>query len=109
MSNAKCPTLSLRIAPILTNRIGLITLIKMTNGKKIESYLYQVTDSGPAETPLGKMNAVHLVKQRDAGDNNQIEVWLATERHFVPIKILVVESDGARYEWIITRLEFKPT
>ncbi len=83
--------------------------IQMTNGKKIESYLYQVTDSGSAETPLGKMNAVHLVKQRDAGDNNQIEVWLATERHFVPIKILVVESDGARYEWIITRLEFKPT
>ena len=62
--------------------------------------------SVPVDTPMGRMNALHLVKQREAGDNNEIEVWLSTERNFVPVKLLIVESDGSRFEQIITRLDF---
>ena len=81
--------------------------VQMTNGKKIESYRYQVAGSAPLDTPLGRLNALHLVKQRDAGDNNQIEVWVAAERQFVPVRVLIVESDGSRYDQIITRLDSK--
>ena len=81
--------------------------VQMTNGRKIESYRYRVGDEVPLETPLGRIKTLHLVKQREADDKNQIEVWLATERNFVPVKLLIVESDGSRFEQVVTRLEFK--
>ncbi len=78
----------------------------MTNGKKIESYRYQVAGKEAIDTPLGKMQTLHLVKQREAGDNT-VEVWLAPDRHFIPVRLLIVESDGAKFEQVITRLELK--
>lgn len=88
------------------DRLKLITF-QMTNGRKIELYRYQVAGNEQIETRLGKMNALHLIKQREAGDNNQTEVWLAPERNFVPVKVLIVESDGTRFEQVVTRLEIK--
>ena len=87
------------------DRLKLVE-VHMTNGRKIESYQYRAAGSVPVDTPMGRMNALHLVKQREAGDNNEIEVWLSTERNFVPVKLLIVESDGSRFEQIITRLDF---
>lgn len=88
--------------------LGKLKLVAfpMTNGKKIESYRYQVAGHEPIDTPLGKMNTLHLVKQREAGDNT-VEVWLAPERNFVPVKLLIVENDGSKFEQVITRLELK--
>jgi hypothetical protein len=78
----------------------------MTNGKKIEAYRYQLAGNETLATPLGRLNTVHLVKQREAGDN-AVEVWLAPEHHHLPVKVLIVENDGSRYEQLITRLETK--
>ena len=58
------------------------------------------------DTPLGKLSTLHLVKQRDAGDN-AVDVWLAAERNLIPVKLLIVENDGSKFEQIITQLEFK--
>ena len=80
--------------------------VAMTNGRKIESYRYDVAGRETIDTPLGKINTLHLVRQREAGDNT-VEVWLAPERQFMPVKVLIVENDGAKFEQVITRLEFK--
>lgn len=84
-----------------------LVAFQMTNGRKIESYRYRAAGSVPIDTALGRINTLRLIKQRDAGDKNEIEVWLATERNFVPVKLLIVESDGSRFEQAITRLETK--
>lgn len=78
----------------------------MTNGKKIEPYRYQRAGSTALDTPLGKMDTLHLIKRRDAGDN-AVEVWLARGRHFIPVKVLIVENDGSKFEQVITQLEVK--
>ena len=88
------------------DKLKLITF-QMTNGKKIELYRYQSTGNEQIDTRLGKMNTLHLIKQREAGDNNQSEVWLAAERNFVPVKLLIIESDGTRYEQVVTQLDIK--
>lgn len=80
--------------------------VNMTNGKKIESYRYEIAGREAIETGLGKMNTLHLVKQREAGDNT-VEVWLSLERSFMPVKLRIVESDGSKFEQVITRLEIK--
>ena len=78
----------------------------MTNGRKIEPYRYQLAGTGPIDTPLGKLNTLRLVKQREPGDN-AVEVWLAPERNYIPVRLLIVENDGSKFEQVITRLEFK--
>ncbi len=78
----------------------------MTNGKKIEPYRYHLAGTELIDTPLGKLNTLRLVKQREA-DDNAVEVWLAPERNFFPVRLLILENDGSKFEQVITRLEFK--
>ncbi len=78
----------------------------MTNGKKVEPYRYRLAGTETIDTQLGKLTALRLVKQREPGDN-AVEVWLAPERNFFPVKLLIVENDGSKFEQVITQLEFK--
>ena len=78
----------------------------MTNGKKIEPYRYHLAGTELIDTPLGKLDTLRLVKQRETGDN-AVEVWLAPDWDFFPVKLLIVENDGSKFEQIITQLEFK--
>lgn len=88
---------------------GGTTLIEfaMTNGRKLDRYRYRVEQDAEIDTPLGRMKAVHLARVRDAGDS-QTELWLAPQYHYLPVKMVVVESDGTRYEQIVTRIDFTP-
>ncbi len=76
----------------------------MTNGRKIESYRYQLAGQVTLDTSAGRFRTVHLVKQREAGDN-AVEVWLSPDHHHLPVKVLIVENDGSKYEQTITRIE----
>lgn len=76
----------------------------MTNGKKVEPYRYQHAGSEPIDTPLGTLNTVHLVKQREA-DDNAVQVWLASDRNNIPVRVLIVENDGSKFDQVITGLE----
>ena len=78
----------------------------MTNGKKIESYRYQLAGRETLTTPLGPLNTIHLVKQREA-DDNAVEVWLSPAHQNLPVKVLIVENDGSKFEQLITRIETK--
>lgn len=78
----------------------------MTNGRKLDHYLYTVRPGVELETRLGRMATLHLVKQHRA-DESSAEIWLAPQHRFLPVKLLIQEEDGTRYEQVITRLEFK--
>ena len=78
----------------------------MTNGRKLDHYLYTVQPGGDLETRLGPMATLHLVKQHRA-DESGAEIWLAPQHRFLPVRLLIQEEGGTRYEQVITRLEFK--
>ncbi len=79
---------------------------QMTNGKKIENYRYDLVGTEELDTPLGKMKTLHLAKHRDPGENGT-EVWLAADRNLFPVKLLILENDGSKYEQVITQLQIK--
>ncbi|MGQ0522314.1 MAG: DUF3108 domain-containing protein [Betaproteobacteria bacterium] len=79
----------------------------MTNGRKLDRYRYTVTHGVEIETPLGRMPTLHLVKQRQAGDS-ETEIWLAPQHRYFPVRMVIVEDDGVRYEQFITHLELQP-
>ena len=81
--------------------------VAMTNGRKLDRHHYTITPDVGLDTPLGRMTTLHIVKRRKP-DDTATEIWLAPQHNFLPVKMLIVEHDGARYEQIITRLDLKP-
>jgi hypothetical protein len=81
--------------------------VAMTNGRKLDQYRYLITPGTEIDTPLGRISALHLVKQREP-DDASTEIWLSPQHHFFPVKVLIVETDGSRYEQILTKLDLRP-
>lgn len=77
----------------------------MTNGRKLDRYRYLVAPDVELETPLGRLRTLHLVKQRDP-DDTITEIWLSGAHRNLPVKMLIVEKNGVRFEQIIQTLEF---
>lgn len=76
----------------------------MTNGRKLDRYRYAPGPDTTLETPLGRLNVLHLVKQHAPGEN-ATEIWLAREHGMMPVKMRILEEDGGRYEQTILRLD----
>jgi hypothetical protein len=81
--------------------------ISMTNGRKLDRYQYTVEPGVEIDTPLGRISTVHLVKQRQP-DESATEIWLSPRHRYLPVKMMIVERNGSRYEQVATRLEIKP-
>lgn len=75
-----------------------------SNGKKLELYRYRLAGEVTLDTALGRLPTLHLVKERE-GNENGVEIWLATGHHLLPVRLLIVENDGTKFEQTIARLE----
>jgi hypothetical protein len=81
--------------------------IAMTDGRRLARYQYAVTRGEEVDTPLGRMGALHLVREDNASTSGN-EIWLSPERNFLPVKMVIREDNGTRYEQVATRIEVKP-
>lgn len=80
--------------------------VSMTNGRKLDRYFYTVRKGVEIDTALGRIATLHLVKQHRP-DQSGVELWLAPQLRYLPVRMLVTEEDGTRYEQFITHLEVK--
>ncbi|MHB0986786.1 MAG: DUF3108 domain-containing protein [Sulfuricella sp.] len=69
-----------------------VVRMTVTNGRKLDSYAYWVVEEA-LDTPMGKLNTLHLGKQREEGEKDT-EVWLAADYHYLPVKISQIDQDG---------------
>ena len=79
----------------------------VADGKRVTTYTYKVSGREKVKTPAGEFNALKLVKQKDSPDDKTTEIWLAAERHYLPVRILIVEKDGSRIDQVAIRLTSK--
>jgi hypothetical protein len=78
---------------------------QVADGRGTTRFRYALAGREVLKTAAGDIEALHLVKIRDAGDARDTEVWLAVQRGFVPVRLLVVEKDGTRVDQVVTRIE----
>jgi hypothetical protein len=78
----------------------------MTNGRKLDRYRYRATDDVDVDTGVGRLKTTHLVKQREPGDT-VTEVWISPQHQNLPVKMLIVEKDGVRFEQLIQSVEVR--
>lgn len=73
------------------------------NGRKVRSYRYQVTGEETLETGLGALRTLHLIRTPAAGEG-RFEIWLAIDRHYLPVRILRTEESGFDGELLAERI-----
>ena len=78
----------------------------MTNGRKLDRYRYRAIEDVEIDTGIGRVKTVHLVKQRDPGDT-VTEVWVSPQHHNLPVKMMIVEKDGVRFEQVIQSVDVR--
>jgi len=78
-------------------------VVSVTNGKKLSQYGYSFEGETTLTTKIGNLQTVHIAKSSGEGEE-KTELWLATEYHYLPVKISKREKDGKLYEQIVTRI-----
>ena len=73
------------------------------NGKKLRNYAYDVRGEETLETGLGALRTLHLVRRADV--DGRFEIWLAIDRHYLPVRILRSEKAGVDGELAIVSIE----
>jgi len=77
---------------------GLLTYT-VFNGKKLRNYTYEVRGEETLQTGLGALRTLHLVRRADV--DGRFEIWLAIDRHYLPVRILRAEKAGVDGELAI--------
>ncbi len=78
--------------------------VTLTDGRGLTRFQYQVAGREMLQTPAGELETVRLVKQRENQDDKATEIWFASGRDYLPVRILVVENDGVRIDQVLTRI-----
>ncbi|MBU0622911.1 MAG: DUF3108 domain-containing protein [Gammaproteobacteria bacterium] len=70
-----------------------IASVSVSNGKKIESYEFEIATDEKIYTEMGELLAVRLRKLH-APDEEGLEIWLAREYRLFPVKLRFIEKNG---------------
>jgi hypothetical protein len=76
------------------------------NGKKLRNYRYDVRGEEMLETALGVLRALHLERMAD-GDGH-FEIWLAVDRHYLPLRVRQSDGKGNAMELVVRSIGAGP-
>lgn len=86
---------------------GNEVIMLVTTGKRLRNYRYQVGTPDEKLEALGGLKVVRLSNAgHDDGDDEK-ELWLAVEKHYIPAKIVLRDDNGARIEQVLTSLSIE--
>ena len=78
----------------------------ITNGRKLDSYEYQVIGEEMLNLPMGQVRTLHLSRVHGANEDGT-DFWLALDKHNLPVKIRFTDRDGGVAEQIASDIQIK--
>jgi len=79
--------------------------LPVTTGKKLRSYTYQVTErDAQVEVAAGKFKTIHMQNPGKEKDNDDKELWLGAESHYLPVRLVMHDENGTVIEQTLTSL-----
>jgi len=82
-------------------------MVRVADGRHVASYTFQVSGIERIHTPAGEFEALKLVKRKNDSRDKTTEIWLAVDRQYIPVRILVVDKRGARLDQVAVRITAK--
>jgi hypothetical protein len=77
-------------------------LIDVIDGRGISDQIYLEEGREHLKTPAGEFDVLKLVRRKE--NNERAELWLAVDRSFIPVRILLIAKDGTRLDQVATRI-----
>lgn len=77
----------------------------MTTGRKLRSYNCEVIGEERIATGVGELRALHIAKIRQQPDDDSVEIWLAADHQYLPVKVRFTNSDGGVAEMVVEGME----
>ena len=81
---------------------GQKVVLDVMDGRGISDQIYQIEGRERFATAAGEFDALKLVRRKEGGE--RAEIWLATDRDYLPVRILIVAKDGTRLDQRVTRI-----
>jgi len=82
--------------------------INLTDGRRVTSYRYAIVGRETLNTAIGDIATLHVKKVLEGDDKRAFDVWLATERSFVPVRIRYTEKDGTAFDSLLESINVSP-
>lgn len=95
---------SFAFAPPATSSPGTLPAFILVDGRGAHGERFRVAGRESLEIPAGRFEALRLVKEASGEGDRFTELWLALERHHLPLRILVTEADGTRADQRLVRI-----
>jgi hypothetical protein len=74
----------------------------IADGKGLSRHTYKVVGREKLRIAAGEFNTVKVARQGE--DRETAELWLAAERGYVPVRLLIIEKNGTRYDQYAIRI-----
>lgn len=79
--------------------------MSVVDGRGISSYIFDKVGSERVKTPAGEFEAIKVVRRKDGPDDKRsTEIWLASDRQLIPVRIRVTEKDGTEIDQVAARI-----
>jgi hypothetical protein len=94
--------LSFLLALAYLSQKGEPVSLYITDGRGMSHHTYKPNGREQLSTPAGQFDTLKLFRRNDSGD--AAEIWFAAEVGYLPVRIVIQEKDGTRYEHVATRI-----
>ena len=74
----------------------------IADGKGLSRHTYKVVGRERLRIAAGEFDTVKVARQGE--DRETAELWLAAERSYIPVRLLIVEKNGTRYDQYAIRI-----
>lgn len=78
--------------------------VQVADGDDVSTHVYEVAGRERVVTAAGEFDAVKLVRRKDKPDSRTVELWLAADRQFLPVRVQVTDRDGTRIDQVAARI-----
>ena len=77
--------------------------IHIVNGKSLHTYDYSFEGENSIPLPMGEVNTIHI-QHSNFETEEKIDLWLAVDYQYLPVKILKIDKNGKTYEFSASRI-----
>ena len=80
------------------------TVVVVADAKGVSTHVYLPAGRERIRVSAGEFDALKLVRKRERPDERATEIWLAADRSYLPLRILVTDKDGTRLDQVAVRI-----
>ena len=76
--------------------------LDVIDGRGVSDQVYRIEGNERLTLPAGDFDTVRLVRRKESGE--RAELYLARDRDYLPVRLLVIDKNGTRLDQVATRI-----